>query len=349
MSVIKIPTESKKFFKSNLNDIFKTGNLAEGFWNEKLSEFVSKTTNTKNSVPLCSNGAGLMSLFNYYNHYKNKKYILIQSNTMYGMYTMPISSGLIVDQVINCQINTLMPNFEDVKNAINKSNKKKDQIIIMLSHMGGIINPDIVKISSYCKKNKITLIEDCAHSFGSTLNNKHSGTFGDAGVYSFYSTKAIPAGEGGIVVSEDDKLLQFIKRFTIYDRFEQKMKIGVNIRLSEVQALLIYSVIKNYKHIILNKKKIAQKYIEVCEKYKIPFINQYENSQKGNYYKFVIFNKKQKISKFLPKLNTTTSKIYDYSLNSSKLIPDHHACLPIWYKYETKNINKVISELKSNF
>ena len=43
----------------------------------------------------------------------------------------------------------------------------------MLSHMGGIINPDIVKISSYCKKNKITLIEDCAHSFGSTLNNKH--------------------------------------------------------------------------------------------------------------------------------------------------------------------------------
>ena len=31
MSVIKIPTESKKFFKSNLNDIFKTGNLAEGF------------------------------------------------------------------------------------------------------------------------------------------------------------------------------------------------------------------------------------------------------------------------------------------------------------------------------
>ena len=46
----------------------------------------------------------------------------------------------------------------------------------MLSHMGGIINPDIVKISSYCK-NKITLIEDCAHSFGSTLNNKHSGTW----------------------------------------------------------------------------------------------------------------------------------------------------------------------------
>ena len=43
---------------------------------------------------------------------------------MYGMYTMPISSGLIVDQVINCQI-TLMPNFEDVKNAINKSNKKR--------------------------------------------------------------------------------------------------------------------------------------------------------------------------------------------------------------------------------
>ena len=90
---------------------------------------------------------------------------------MYGMYTMPISSGLIVDQVIEYQINTLMPNFEDVKNAINKSNKK-DQIIIMLSHMGGIIILILLKFHPIVK-NKITLIEDCAHSFGSTLNNKH--------------------------------------------------------------------------------------------------------------------------------------------------------------------------------
>ena len=74
MSVIKIPTDSKKFFKSNLNNIFKTGNLAEGFWNEKLSEFVSKTTNTKTQF-LVFEWSGINVLINYYNHYKNKKYI----------------------------------------------------------------------------------------------------------------------------------------------------------------------------------------------------------------------------------------------------------------------------------
>ena len=68
----------------------------------------------------------------------------------------------------------------------------------MLSDMGGIINPDIEKIAKFCKEKNIILLEDAAHSFGSTLNNKFAGTFGDAGVYSYYSTKAVFAGEGGV-------------------------------------------------------------------------------------------------------------------------------------------------------
>ena len=69
-------------------------------------------------------------------------------------------------------------------------------------------------------------MEDCAHSFGSTLNGKHSGLFGDAGVYSFYATKAIPVGEGGIVVTNDAKIGEMIIDFSIYDRFDQKVKNG---------------------------------------------------------------------------------------------------------------------------
>ena len=61
-----------------------------------------------------------------------------------------------------------------------------------------------------CKKYKIKLIEDCAHALGSTLNNQHAGTFGDIGVFSFYPTKQITTGEGGIVITNSKNLISKI-------------------------------------------------------------------------------------------------------------------------------------------
>ena len=120
-----------------------------------------------------------------------------------------------------------------------------------------------------CKDEDIILLEDCAHSFGSTLNGKHSGLFGNAGVYSFYATKSIPAGEGGVVITKDEEIGDMISDFAIYDRFGQKLPLGNNIRISEVQALLAYSVVKEWEQIVLNKTNIANKYIPFVKKNKL--------------------------------------------------------------------------------
>ena len=137
-----------------------------------------------------------------------------------------------------------------------------------------------------------------------------------------------------------------MKDFIAYDRFKQKMEIGCNIRLPELQALMIYSVVKEYKEIIKNKFKIAAKYIEVCNSLKIKYISQNKNSNLGNYYKFTIISPDKIISDFLPKIKTTTSKVYDYSLGTSKEIPLKHLCLPIWFGLEENISDKVIEEIK---
>ena len=192
------------------------------------------------------------------------------------------------------------------------------------------------------------MLEDAAHSFGSTLNNKFSGTFGNAGVYSYYSTKAIFAGEGGIVVTNDKKIGNLMKDFIAYDRFKQKMEIGCNIRLPELQALMVYSVVKEYKEIIKNKSKIAKKYSEICNNLGIRYISQKNKSTSGNYYKFILISPDKNISTLLPKVQTTTSKVYEYALGKSKHIPSRHICLPIWYGLEENIVKKVLSELKAS-
>ena len=346
MSTIKIPKDSINFFKSKQDEIFNSGNLAEGPWNKKLSEEIKAISGSSNAVSVNSNGSGLVAILLIFKNYFGREDIMIQSNTMYGVKTIVGTAGYNLVNYIDCKIQTLMPGIEEVKKAIENYKGDKNKLVIMLSDIGGIINPDIEKISSFLKKSNILLLEDAAHSFGAKLNNKFAGTFGDAGVYSYYSTKAIFAGEGGVAVTNNNELGLMLQDFIAYDRFKQKMPIGCNIRLSELQALMIYSVVRNYKNIILNKSEIAEKYIEYCKKNEIDFINQTDNNNFGNYYKFTIISSEKKVSDKYPKIQTTTSKVYDYALGNNKDIPSKHLCLPIWYGLEEPIINKVLSELQ---
>ena len=126
------------------------------------------------------------------------------------------------------------------------------------------------------------------------------------------------------------------------------MEIGCNIRLPELQALMIYSVIMEYEKIIKNKFQIAKKYLEVCSSLNIEFINQSSDFFNGNYYKFTIISPKENILDFLPKVKTTTSKVYDYALGNSKEIPMKHLCLPIWFDLEESTINQIINEIRES-
>jgi perosamine synthetase len=347
MGVIKLPQASLNFFKSNLDQIFETGSLAEGQWNKALAEFCQSYCKAKIAIPTVSNGSGLMALLQIHAKLNNRSKVLLQSNTMYGVKTLAKSAGLDVEASIKCSTKTLMPTINDVEEAIDQHGEH-DSLVVLLSHIGGIVNPDIIEIAGYCKEKNIILLEDCAHSFGATLEGKHSGLFGDGGVYSFYATKAIPAGEGGVVVTNDEAVGNMLKDYVIYDRFNQKLDIGVNIRPSEVQALLIYSVVKQVEEIISNKSVIADSYAKTCSELSIPFLSQDDDRHRGNYYKFIVLAEKDAIETELPSLKTTTSKVYDYCLGESKSIVNCHACLPIWYGLDANIVSKVIKELKES-
>ncbi len=346
MGLIKLPDQSIKYFNENLAGIFDSGFLAEGPWNKKISEFIEQTIGAKRAIPTNSNGAGIVALLNIYRNYFNRDSVIIQTNTMYGVKTMVKSGGCELAGFVGCQLESLMPDLNDVKNTLGHySKEQRRKLIILLSHIGGIVNPDIQAIANLCREENIILIEDCAHSYAATLNNKHSGLFGNGGVYSFYATKAIPAGEGGIVVTNDGELGELVANYGIYDRFNQKMDIGFNNRMSEIQALFTYSVVKEWKYIIADKRKTAENYIKVCSELGIPFIAQDRNGHSGNYYKFILYNHDLNIRQYLPELKTTTSSVYDYDIGADNPLKNHHICLPIWYGQEAEVTDQVISEL----
>jgi perosamine synthetase len=346
MGLIKLPEASVEFFKANLDAILDSGNFAESVWNRTLAEFARDYCHAACATPTASNGSGMMALLQIYKEIDQRSRVLLQSNTMYGVKTMTTSAGMEICGYIDCNPMTLMPDLADVDRAVRNVSDKRS-LVVLLSHIGGTLNPSIVDIAAFCKSNHIVLLEDCAHSFGATLGNKHSGTFGDGGVFSFYATKAIPAGEGGLVVTNDTAVGAMLDDYVKYDRFNRVMPIGLNIRPSEVQALLIYAAAKEVEQIIQNKAEIASAYVVSCEALSIPFIPQHLGGQRGNYYKFIVLSKGGDIAADLPKLKTMTSKVYDYYLGDTQVITTNHACLPIWYDQPAELTAQVVEELEA--
>ena len=346
--MIKLSKKSVDFFNDNYLNIFESGNLAEGDWIKQVAHWSCNYTGSKHALAVNSNGAGMFALLRIWKQYKNKKRIFLQSNTMYGVRTIAISSGLELCGYVDCSLDYLMPTYEQVETFISYLDKPSE-CVFLLTHIGGWVNPDIEQIAKLCKDKGVALLEDCAHSLGSTLNEKHTGTFGDAGVYSLYATKTVPVGEGGIIVTKDKELYQMVEKFIMYDRFDQKLDIGVNLRMSEINALLTYAVIQETESIIKNKYKIAKEYIKACNENNWKYIDPISKNQRSNFYKFILLSDSKDPKKMFSQIKSRTSPVYDYALGRDPFqIVERHICLPIWYQLEDKIVKRVVLELTNS-
>ena len=114
---------------------------------------------------------------------------------------------------------------------------------IIAVHMGG--NPaDLDALGALAKRKGISLVEDSAHAHGSEWNGRRIGTFGAAGTFSFQSSKLMTAGEGGIIISNDDAFERLARSVHDCGRmpgewFYSHYINGSNYRLSEWQGAIL--------------------------------------------------------------------------------------------------------------
>jgi len=183
-------------FNSN---VWTDGNQTREF-EKKFSSYVNIPAKT-----ISSGGAGLLAILNYID-IKNKE-VIVPTNTFWASTrAIQLAGGIPVFADISKK--DLCITLEEIQKHVTSKTKA-----IMLVHIGGHIAFDTLKIVDFCKDNKLYLVEDCAHAHGATWNGIHAGSFGFAGSYSFYATKTMPTGDGGIVVSKNTDFLTIIPIF----------------------------------------------------------------------------------------------------------------------------------------
>jgi dTDP-4-amino-4,6-dideoxygalactose transaminase len=132
----------------------------------------------------------------------------------------------------------------------------------------------------------IPVVEDCAHSVGATVDGRYAGSFGVVSILSFYATKMLGAGEGGMVLTDNHELIEAIRDLRDYDE-KETYRVRYNYKLTDVQAALIESRLKKLPSCIDKRNELGAFYTSELEgiKVKIPSVPE---GRKHGWYRYVI-------------------------------------------------------------
>ena len=296
--------------------------VASNKWTEAYyTELFENKWSEYNNLPSAAFSSWAGAALAVMDYYKLRgKTVLCPSNTFMATPLAIEHAGANV-RFVDCNRFDLCMSFDDMK---QKAEQHKPAAIWVV-HIGGHIAFDIEKIAAYCSEKGIILLEDCAHSHGASWNGIRTGGWGDAGIYSFFATKTITTGEGGMLVSKHNDIIEYAKYFRNYGKFDYKVH-GLNYRITEFSAAIGAIQTDRLKDIIDFKNNYAAK-----------LDSQYNNRVKfpggmiSGYYKYIIFDKIEK----------STGKVYDeqchrilghkVELSNSDWISKNHWCIPIYY------------------
>ncbi len=126
--------------------------------------------------------------------------VVVPSNTFHATAAAVIAAGA-TPRFADCDPSTMSI---DVESAARLVGPRTAAVIVV--HIGGYVAPSVLDLVSICDAAGVPLVEDAAHAHGASLDGRCAGTFGVAGTFSFYPTKVIAGGEGGMIVSADERI-----------------------------------------------------------------------------------------------------------------------------------------------
>jgi dTDP-4-amino-4,6-dideoxygalactose transaminase len=259
---------------------------------------------------------------------------------------------------------------------IRKKITKRTKAIIVV-HYGGQ-SCDMDEIKEIARSNGIKLIEDCAHSLGTTYKHKMCGNIGDVGCFSFYPTKIITTGEGGMVTTNKSEIYKKVRilRSQGMDIFPEEREkkatwkydvvdLGYNYRLDEIRSALGLSQFRRVNQINNLRIKIAKKYNNLLQKikgitvpatkpdrnhiyhlYSIKIEKEYPLTRDELFiklYKNGIGTSVQYYPLHLMTYNKDKFSIKDFPISNQ--LKDQILCLPIYPTMTEKQIKYVVSKL----
>jgi perosamine synthetase len=369
--ILRIPftNEDISFVQSRVGEVLRSGQLAMGKYvvefERKFSEFVG----TKYAVGVNS-GTSALEICLRAIDVRNAS-VILPTNTFMATATSVIHAG---GRVIFCDVlkEDLCMDPEDLNEKIQKNTRA-----VILVHIGGIISAKLKAIQEICEDHKLFLIEDAAHAHGSTIEGIKAGALALAGAFSFYPTKVMTCGEGGMITTDNEGL--YNRALMLRDQgkpdhqFNTHTEFGYNWRLSEIHAVIGLEQMDKIDWILSERRRAASIYDEKLRKVKKLEPVSIPTNVKSSYYKYIVYLKEginrdyvknkmkdeygieltgevyadpchsQPVFEKYPRimLNKDTDKFL-----GAEYVCNRHVCLPLYPGLSEEEVSYVVESLK---
>jgi dTDP-4-amino-4,6-dideoxygalactose transaminase len=237
---------------------------------------------------------------------------------------------------------------------------------MVLVHIGGFITPDVSKLRALCDERGIALVEDAAHAHGCSLDGGYAGSFGIAGAFSFYPTKVLTTGEGGMIVTSDERLrdeaLSYRDQGKASFLSNLHTRLGYAWRMSELHAAVGLVHARHLDEFIALRTSVARRYLDALAGASFATPLQPAVGLRSSYYKFPVLLpdgtdravlKAQLKERFQVALS---GEVYETPLHAQPVFADHargallgaeafcarHVCLPIHSDMTDAEVERVL-------
>ena len=234
---------------------------------------------------------------------------------------------------------------------------------ILATHVFG--NPCAVEaIEAIAQKHNLKVIYDSAHCFGVTYKNESIFTYGDVSTCSFHATKLFHTGEGGALFAKDTTLQHqlFYSHNFGHNGPEAFHGLGINAKISELQAAMGLSVFPYMEKIISERKKVVDFYNTHLDFSKLQILKIRENTSWNYSYYPIIFKTEAQLLATQKKLNENNifpRRYFFPSLNTidfvkgapmpiSESIASRVLCLPLYVGLEKSDLEQIVHLINTN-
>ena len=251
---------NKEEIEKAIHKVLASGWFILGPCVEEFENNFSRYINTKAAVGVAS-GTEAIQLALVSAGVKLGDGVIVPANAYPTAFAIAASGAK--PQLVDIDGETFLMDASQIEKTITKETK-----FIMAVHLYG--QPvEMTSLLRIARKHKLILIEDCAQAHGATYKNKHVGSFGLSGCFSFYPTKNLGAyGDGGMVVTNSRKIAHQLRKLRNYgeEKRYESVALGINSRLDELQAAILTVKLKLLDKDNFRRQKAAEYYRYLLKK-----------------------------------------------------------------------------------
>lgn len=266
-------------------DILATGALTLGQHTQRFEADFAALHRVENAVAVASGTAALEIALRCLD--VEGRAVVVPANTFFATAAAVLHAG---GRPVFADVDaaTLMLSPATLERALQSAD---DVAAAVLVHIGGTIPASIDELSAVCERHGIALVEDAAHAHGSTFDGRPAGTFGRVAAFSFYPTKVITSGEGGMLVTGDEAIAQRARVFRDQGKAgfigNLHVELGYAWRMSEVHAAIGEVHLRRLPEFLTRRREVARAYDAALagsaglEPLVLP------DTSRSNYYKYI--------------------------------------------------------------